>query len=472
MLTLDRRTLLSAIPAFLIPGERAGSKLNVVMFMTDDHGAWTLGSYGCKDAHTPHIDKLAAGGARFTRAYACTPVCSPSRMSYITGKIPSQHGVQDWLLPEDSFGPKSRRWLEGHTTYSEVLAKNGYMLGMCGKWHMGHDDQPQAGFTYWSTVPGGGGTYRNPDFVHNGSRIQTDRFKTDYVGDSAIEFLGKHGHQPFFLLVPFYAPHTPYEYQPEEYRKWHENSPLTCFPDTPMNPAQNTSLARMHGKREPKVAYSSLITGADANIGRVLAKLDELKIRDNTLIVFTADQGWCGGQHGVWGKGNGTWPFNMCEESLRVPMIWNLPNRIRAGSTLTPLVSSYDFFPTILEYLEIEAPQDKARVGHSYAHLLKGGNSPWKNRLYFEYEYVRGIRTENLKYVERTEEWPSELYDIEVDPGETKNLIADPKYGTQLQALRKDMHDFFEQAGAPPLEQWKSTTRQTLPKYRAIGAER
>jgi len=393
-------------------------------------------------------------------------------MSYMTGKIPSQHGVQDWLLPEDSFGPKSRRWLEGHRTYTEVLAKDGYTLGMCGKWHMGRDDQPQAGFTYWSTVPGGGGTYRNPEFVQNGKRVRTDRFKTDYVGDSAIDFLDKHGNQPFFLLVPFYAPHTPYDYQPEEYRKWHEGSALTCFPDMPMNPAQNTGLARMHGKREPKVAYSSLITGADANIGRILAKLNALKVRDNTLVIFTADQGWCAGQHGVWGKGNGTWPFNMYEESLQVPMIWNLPNRIRAGSTLTPLVSSYDFFPTILDYLGIEAPHDPARVGHTYAPFLRGENPRWRNRLYFEYEYVRGTRTENLKYVERTKEWPSELYDIEADPGETKNLIADPTYTAQLQALRKDMHAFFDQAGAPPLEKWQSTTKQVLEEYQSVAASR
>src|SRR6266568_7670162 len=143
---LSRRSLLSSLPAILVPGRAATRKTNVVMFMTDDHGAWTLGSYGCKDMHTPNVDALATGGARFTRAYACTPVCSPSRMSYMTGKLPSQHGVQDWLIPEDSFGPKTIRFLDGHTTYAEILARNGYKLGMCGKWHMGDDDKAQRGF--------------------------------------------------------------------------------------------------------------------------------------------------------------------------------------------------------------------------------------------------------------------------------------------------------------------------------------
>src|ERR1017187_1480413 len=337
-MSFTRRSLLSSLPAILVPGKAAARKTNVVMFMTDDHGAWSLGSYGCPDMHTPNVDALAAGGARFTRAYACTPVCSPSRMSYMTGKIPSQHGVQDWLIPEDSYGPQSRRWLEGHTTYARVLANNGYTTGMVVKWHMGHDDEAQEGFSYWCSVPGGGGTYKDAEFVKNGQHIQTHGYKTDYVGDSAIEFLDRSYKDPFFLLVPFYAPHTPYDYQPEEYRQYYNNSTFSCFPDPPMHPWQNAGTASFHGSRAAKHAYSALITGMDANAGRIVRRLEELKVRDNTLIVFTADQGWCAGHHGVWGKGNGTWPFNLYEESLRIPLIWNHAGRIRPGMTLNPLV--------------------------------------------------------------------------------------------------------------------------------------
>jgi len=441
------------------------------MFMTDDHGAWTLGCYGCPDMHTPNVDALANGGARFTRAFACTPVCSPSRMSYMTGKIPSQHGVQDWLIPEDSFGPKSRRWLEGHTTYAQVLAKNGYTTGMAGKWHMGHDDEAQEGFTYWCSVPGGGGTYKDPEFVKNGQRIKTHGYKTDYVGDSAIEFLDRSHQDPFYLLVPFYAPHTPYDYQPEEYRKPYNDSTFPCFPRVLMHPWQNADLARFHNNRDAMHAYSALITGMDANVGRIVRRLDELKVRDNTLIVFTADQGWCAGQHGVWGKGNGTWPFNMYEESLRVPLIWNHRGRIREGLTLNPLVSSYDYFPTILEYLGVSVPNDPARLGRSYAPFLAGKSPRWRNRLFHEYEYVRGVRSETLKYIERTKEFPSELYDLEADPGETNNRINDPAYRQQLAALRKDLHDFYQKAGAPNIEEWQSTTKQKLSTYRAVKKE-
>ncbi|MEO7144625.1 MAG: sulfatase/phosphatase domain-containing protein, partial [Bryobacteraceae bacterium] len=321
----------------------------------------------------------------------------------------------------------------------------------------------------WCTVPGGGGPYRDPEFVENGRRVHVHGYKTDHSGDCALNFLDRHHRNPFYLLVPFYAPHTPYNYQPETYRRWYNNSTFPCFPNTPMNPWQNAGLAHLHGSREAKHAYSALIAGMDANAGRILQRLDDLGVRDNTLVVFTADQGWCAGHHGVWGKGNGTWPFNMYEESLHVPLIWNHPHRIQAGATPSPMVSSYDYFPTILEYLGIPAPSDPARVGRSYAPFLKGETPAWSNRLYFEYEYVRGVRTENLKYIERAKPWPSELYDLETDPGETANLVANAAYRKQRDALRTDLTRYFAANGAPPIGQWRSTTKQHLTEYHAVA---
>src|ERR1039457_5638223 len=146
---ISRRSFLAAAP---FVASASAARPNVVMFMTDDHGAWATGAYGCGEMHTPNIDALAAGGAKFSRAFACTPVCSPSRVTYLTGAIPSRHGVQDWLVPEDSSAPTSRNWYAGLTPYSDILARNGYSLGMRGKWHMGNDDRAQAGFNYWATV--------------------------------------------------------------------------------------------------------------------------------------------------------------------------------------------------------------------------------------------------------------------------------------------------------------------------------
>ncbi len=460
---LNRRSFLAASAAAAAPAIGASRRTNVVMFMTDDHGAWATGTYGCAGIHTPNIDRLAATGARFTRAFASTPVCSPSRMTYMTGALPSHHHVQDWLIPADSFGPSSRPWLSGFRTYSEVLAENGYTLGMCGKWHMGNDDKAQAGFSYWATVPGGSGPYADPEFVVNGERKRVSGFKTDIQTDFALDFLDRNHTKPFYLYVPFYAPHTPYNFQPGADRALYAESRFGCFPDVPRHPWQVKSLAGMHGKREPKLAYSALVSGVDRNIGRVLEKLDQLGVRDNTLVIFTADQGWNSGHHGVWGKGNGTLPFNMYEESLRVPLIWNHPGGIRAGQTLDPMVSSYDYYPAILDYLGIRAPRDRRRVGRSYAPFLRGEAPRWRTRLFFEYAYVRAIRTENLKYIERADGYPSELYDIEADPGETRNVIADSAYSRQVEALRAELGKFFREIGAPPLSEWRKTTTQRLP---------
>jgi arylsulfatase A-like enzyme len=460
---LTRRSLLAGSLA-----ARPARKTNVVMFMTDDHGAWATGAYGCPEILTPNINRLARDGAKFTRAYACTPVCSPSRMSYMTGKLPSQHGVQDYLLPEDSSGPTTIRFLDGHTTYAEILAAHGYRLGMCGKWHMGDDEHAQRGFTYWHTVPGGGGTYRDPEFVTNGNRRKLTGYKTDLVADRALDFLDQAKNDPFYLLVPFYAPHTPFDYQPDVYRKPYLEGKFSCFPDVPMHPWQNAGLASHHGNRNSKLAYSSLITGMDTNVGRILKKLEDLGVRDNTLVVFTADQGWNAGHHGVWGKGNGTWPFNLYDESIRVPLIWNHPGKIRAGLEPAPMVASYDYFPTLLEYLGLPPHKDPKLPGHSYAGFLHGKNPKWRNRIYHEYSYMRGLRTETLKYIERTKEWPSELYDLEADPGEKRNVIDDSKYQKVAAELRGELDGFFEESTAPPIEQWRNTTRQKLATYKSV----
>ena len=470
---LTRRELLAgsaaAAPAIL---RGASRQTNVVFIMTDDHGAWALNSYGCSDIHSPSIDRLAGQGARFTRAYACTPVCSPSRMTYMTGRLPSHHGLQDYLENEDSYGPTSRDFLAGQPTMAETLADAGYTVGMSGKWHMGHDAQLHKGFSYWACVPGGASLYKDVVFQKNGQRTPTRGYKDDFVADYGIEFIEANRDKPFFLYLAFFGPHVPYNYQPEKYRQFYTESKFPCMPDEPMHPWHTKT---MNGKpffaledfynRNSKWGYSALVSGVDANVGRVVERLEQLGLRENTLIVFTADQGHNCGQHGIWGKGNSTLPINMYDTSLHVPLIWNQPGHIKGGQTPDAMVSSYDLYPTMLEYLGVPDPGDPKRFGHSYAGAVQGRREKWKNEVYFEYQYVRGIRTENLKYIERSKEWPSEMYDLETDPGERKNVIDDPKHAKERAALQARLHNYFNKAGAPPIEQWRSTTTQRLSVY-------
>ena len=255
------------------------------------------------------------------------------------------------------------------------------------------------------------------EFFKNGESIKDTGFKTDFVGDSAVEFLDEHhgsrGDQPFCLTVPFFAPHDPFDYQPEEYRAPYKTSDFPCYPEPPGHPQRRFRHRRYEGDREAKTSYSALVTGVDHNVGKVLSKLDELGLRENTVVIFSADQGYNCGHHGFWGKGNGTIPFNMYEESIRVPLIWSHAGRIPGGKRVSAMVSSYDFFPTLLDYLGIETAADPQRLGRSYAPFLRGETPEWTNELYFEFGYVRSIRTETLKYVERGDGWGGELFDLE-----------------------------------------------------------
>lgn len=461
---VSRRAFLAsaALPAF---AQRR--RPNLVFLMTDDHGPWATSPGGCVTMHTPHLAALARSGVSFSKAFACTPVCSPSRLTWMTGQIPSRHGVQDWLMPVDSYGPKSRRFLDGHQTWSELLATAGYTLGLAGKWHMGHDDRPHAGFSYWATVPGGGGPYTDPTFFKNGETVPMKGFKTDLVGDAALEFLDNRAgaSNPFALYLPFYAPHTPYNYQPDVYREPYQGSDFPCFPRLSKNPRQNPGLAAHHGNTASMHAYSALITGADAQLGRVVEKLKKMGVYEDTVIVFTADQGWSAGHHGVWGKGNGTWPFNMYDNGIGVPLIWSHPGRIPAGRTESTMVSSYDFFATLLDYLEI--PHRTRTAGLSYAPILRGRRPGWRrDTLFFEYASVRGLRTDRWKYLAR-EDGSEELYDLREDVQELRNLASKT---SQTAAFSRNLSQWFERQGAPPLKDWRTTTTQTLPKYRAPEA--
>jgi len=457
----SRRAFLATASGTALSGAVPPAKrTNVVMIMTDDHGAWSLGSYGNSDAHTPILDRLALDGARFTRVFAVAAVCSPSRASYITGKIPSQHGVQDYILGEETVGPDAKRFLAGHTTYSEILARHGYRLGYFGKWHIGDDATAQAGFHEWFATAGG--TYRTTRVYRKDRPEEIQGYRTDVITGRVLDFLDANSSRPFFIQVGYNAPHTPYDYQPEEYRGPYLESKFPAFPDLPPHPNQIRSYRQYLGQRESRLSYMALVRGVDQNVGRIVDKLRELELRENTLVIFCADQGFNCGHHGVWGKGNGTLPFNMYDETLRVPMIFNHPGTIRSGQVVDPMVSTLDFFPTLLDYLGLPPHGDESLAGRSFAGFLRGRPRRWENRVFAEYAYVRTMRSDRLKYVQRADGHPDEMYDLERDPGERKNVALEPAYASQRARLRDEMATWFAARGAPPIDQWRSTVRVKL----------
>ncbi len=459
---MHRRHFLQASGgALLAQGSRPP---NVVFILTDDQGQWTLGCYGNREIRTPHLDQLAAGGARLTRAFAATPVCSPSRATFFTGKIPSQHGIQDWIQHENT-GAGARRFLDGQTTFAKVLADAGYRVGLSGKWHMGDSVTPQQGFSSWFAMPTGGTpkTYQDPEMIWEGQTRVYPGYVTEILTDKAIEFIEQARQYPFCCFLSYNAPHTPYAGTPERYLARYRDSRLESFPDEPLD-ERNTGLGRNnHRRRESMIHYSAMITALDENVGRLLARLDDLGLRQNTLVVFAADQGFMCGHHGLWGKGNGSWPFNMYEESILMPMIWNHPGRIPAGGTVDAMVSSYDFGPTLLDYLG-----RRGLPGRSYAPLLQGRKTRWENKVYGEYQYTRMVRTERWKYVHRTEGFLSELFDLETDPGERRNVAGHPAHADRVRQLKARLDGWFRARGAGSADSWKAT-RQQLPTYKAVG---
>ena len=458
---ITRRGFLAGAAAVVSSASaQAVDKPNVIMIMTDDHGAWSLGCYGNPEGHTPHLDRLASSGVRFTRAYAAAAVCSPSRVTFMTGKMPAQHGVQDYILREEQAGPKARQFLSEHTTYSEILKRHGYALGYFGKWHMGDSGTPQKGFDDWHTTAGG--PFRTTRYYRDGRLEQVEQYRTDWITDRALEFIEAEREGPFFAQVSYNAPHTPYDYQPQEYRELYKESSFPAFPRDEPHPNQIPVYHKYLGERESRWSYMALVRGVDHNVGRIVQKLAEKGIQENTLIIFCADQGFNCGHHRVWGKGNGTLPFNMYEQTIQIPFIFNQSGAIQGGRSLDPMVSSLDFFPTLLDYLKLPPHQDPALAGRSFAGILRGEDLQWENKIFSEYAYVRTIRTKKVKYIQKADGHVDEMYDLEKDPGERRNVYAAAEYASEAGRLKDELSTWFAKRGAPPIEQWRETVQNQL----------
>ena len=237
---------------------------------------------------------------------------------------------------------------------------------------------PQHGFSHWYTIGLGGCPYYSPDIVENGAVHLEHRYITDLITEQAVQQLEQlaAGEQPFYLSVHYTAPHSPWDAasHPEEVRERYRDCAFESTPDLPVHPNQTTSSPvgdTPEKRREYLTGYYAAITAMDAGIGRILHALEEAGEADNTLVVFTADNGVCMGHHGVWGKGNATFPQNMYEQSVKIPCILRGPG-VPAGVTAEGLYSHCDLYPTLLEYAGIrDAPQTPGIAGRSLAALLQ-----------------------------------------------------------------------------------------------------
>jgi len=432
---------------------KADARSNVVFILTDDQGPWALGCTGAPELRTPNIDRLAETGVRFENFFCTTPVCSPARACLMTGKIPSQHGVHDWIC-SGNMPPHASRYLEGQRCYTDILAENGYVCGLSGKWHLGDSMTPQHGFSHWFCMPKGGSKYNDAQMIREGRIVTCPGYLTDVITDDALEFIEANKDRPFYLSVHYNAPHTPFEGHPREIVDSYDDCPFKSCPQEAAHPWALPSSTKHLGNRESLKGYFAAITGVDINVGRIVEKLEHLGLREKTLIVFTSDNGYSCGHHGFWHKGNATFPINMYENSVKVPAIFNHPGRLPEGIVSAALVSQYDFFPTLLEYLGIPAVEDPSMPGESFLPVLL--NQRGRDRehvvVFDEYGPVRMIRTPEWKYVHRYPYGPHELYDMVNDPDERKNLVDEKSKAAVVTEMRRRMEEWFSRYVRPELD--------------------
>jgi arylsulfatase A-like enzyme len=421
-------------------------KTNVIVVLSDDQGVWAAGCYGNPEIRTPNIDKLAATGTRFENFFIATPVCSPSRATLFTGRIPSQHGLHDWIAAGD-VGPDAIRYMKDEEAYTDIMVRHGYTCGISGKWHMGDSQAPQFGFTDWYVHQKGGSDYNAAPMVRDGELVTEQGYITDLITDQALKMLDSYSKNdnPFYLSVHYTAPHSPWTGHPREIVDSYDDCKFESCPQDPRHPWAIWLTDENLGNRESLKGYFAAVTAMDENIGRILNALKAKGLRENTLVVFLSDNGFSCGQHGFWGKGNGTIPYNLYENSIKVPAIFSHPGKIPQGRVEDAMVSAYDFMPTLLGYLDLPLPEEKNLPGKSFLPALKGNSIPGHDEvvIFDEYGPVRMIRTRQWKLVHRHPDGPHELFNLLDDPGELKNLAGDIDQSDRIKQLKSKMDRWF-----------------------------
>ena len=294
---------------------------NIILILTDDQGYWSLGCYGNREIRTPNIDALAERGVKFENFFCTSPVCSPARASILTGTIPSQHGIHDWIQGGGGEKPADPpiEYLEGIEGYTDFLARAGYVCGLSGKWHMGATGVPQKSYTHWFATLKGSGTYIDAD-VFRGSQLEsTSGYLTDLITDDAVAFIDEccDADKPFYLNLAYTAPHSPLiDQHKREYVDYYlENCTFDDIPQEPRNPwIQQHPIEIQHSEsfmspdrkditlRDLLAGYYAAVQGVDDGVGRVVSKLRERGILEDTLIVFMSDNGYNCGHHGIWAR--------------------------------------------------------------------------------------------------------------------------------------------------------------------------
>jgi arylsulfatase A-like enzyme len=471
------------LPRGVATQAQRASRPNIIYIMTDDHAAHAIGAYGSRVNKTPHLDRLASEGSLLTSVFATNSICTPSRAAILTGQYSHINGVTMF-----------NRFDSSRMTVARLLQQGGYHTGMIGKWHLGSDP---VGFDRWEILPGQG-VYRDPVFyTATGEKTYTGRYATDVITDLALEFVeSRPRDKPFLLMMHHKAPHRPWEPSdahaahfgaeriPEPVTFWdsyvtrtdalHENqqrvaadltnrdlklSPppglaaqdlakwLSIKPDsvTIVRDGKSVTLtgeALVRWKYQRYMQdYLATVQSIDDSVGRVLALLDRTGLARNTMVVYTSDQGFFLGDHGLFDK------RFMYEESIRMPFLVRWPASIKPGTKNNALSLNIDFAPTFLEVAGL--PMSTDMQGRSLLSVLRGRTpSDWRTSMYYRYYHDPGdhntrahygVRTSTHKliYFWKKDQW--ELFDLINDPYELHNLYGEPGQEALTATLKEEL---------------------------------
>jgi len=427
---------------------QAASRPNFVFILVDDLRYNALGCTGHPFVKTPHIDRLAREGMNFVNTFVTTPLCSPSRASFLTGQYVRTHGILD----------NTNRSEASHKliTFPKLLREAGYETAYVGKWHMGNDPTPRPGFDRWVSFPGQG-QYIDPQMNVDGNKIQAKGYMTDLLNRYAVDFIRQPHAKPFCLYLAHKAVHgpfTPADRHKDLYaglsivrkpsaKDTLEGKPALRRTLPEASRAQQVGPGQRPGGPDDQTILNQLrcISAIDEGVGEIYEALKATGQLDNTLIVFTSDNGYLWGEHGLGDK------RAFYEESIRIPMVARYPKLIRPGSVAKGMVLNIDIAPTFLELAKVPVPG--WMQGRSLVPVMAGKAAGWRQSFLGEYyqekQFPRiptweGVRTKRYKYTHYVDLADAdELYDLKKDPYEMKNLVNDPSARAVLKQMQAEL---------------------------------
>jgi arylsulfatase A-like enzyme len=425
---------------------------NILFMMSDDHASHAISAYGSKINKTPNIDRIAREGVRLENCFCTNSICTPSRASILTGQYSHKNGVKTL---NESLDPKGR-------SVAKYLQEDGYQTAMIGKWHLGGEPQ---GFDHWRILPGQG-AYYDPVFIEQAGRKKYEGYCTDLITDFALEFLDKRdAAKPFFMMCHHKAPHRAWDPGPKYkeflkdvtvpepsnlYEQARHGEKMRVGEDFSERDLKQKPPAGLTGDALRKWAYQVYIKdylrcvqSVDDGVGRVLDYLDKNGLRDNTVVIYTSDQGFFLGDHGLYDK------RLMYDEALRMPFVARYPREIPAGTVNRDIILNVDFAHTFMDYAILG--RDQYMDGESFRTNLQGRTvDNWRQSMYYRYwmhddpdHHVPahyGVRTKEFKLIcfhEGTPQW--ELYDLKRDPKEMRNVYGEASQGETVKRLKREL---------------------------------